>query len=78
MRSISAFMGQKLDFSKNHIWSKLKKKFFSKKIENFINLTVPSTKNYFFRYRVADFIEKNFFIDLEMSKFNFFFQNSQN
>jgi hypothetical protein len=26
MRFISAFVGQKLDFAKNHIWSKLKKK----------------------------------------------------
>jgi hypothetical protein len=26
MRSISSFMGQKLDFAKNQIWSKLKKK----------------------------------------------------
>jgi hypothetical protein len=26
MRHISAFMGQNLDFAKNHIWSKIKKK----------------------------------------------------
>jgi hypothetical protein len=38
MRSISAFMGQKLDFAKNHIWSKMKKKHVKSKTFFLINI----------------------------------------
>ena len=54
-----------------------KKTEFLLKIENFINMTMSNTKSNFLRYMVVDLIEKSFFNDLEMSKFNFIFKFSR-